>query len=211
MCIRDSDPSEADAGASAPGEASIHLAEGVTGADQDSPNPAKRQIAQRSDVEQRARAEAIEQAATAGILGSTMINTAFAAYGSDMVSSGFDVMDAIGGYDGDGIGAPRGFGDGVLGKGPGAGGDFGTNRSGGYITDGLRQRGDDFDGGGRGGERTCGHGGLLAVAWPRDPGWTAASATWTWVGAATPPPGDHHVRTSAHLLCPRHRSRRHAG
>jgi len=119
----------------------------VTGADQDSPNPAKRQIAQRSEVEQRARAEAIEQAATAGILGSTMINTAFAAYGSDTVSSSYDLIDQIGGYDGDGIGAPRGFGDGVLGKGPGAGGDFGTNRSGGYITDGLRQRGDRWRGG----------------------------------------------------------------
>lgn len=144
-------PSEAsdDAGASVAGEASLKLDEGVTGADTDDhpTNPAKRQIAQRSDVEQRARAEAIEQAATAGILGTTMIHTAFAAYGSDAISSGFDVMDAIGAYDGTGVGAPRGFGDGVLGKGPGAGGDFGTSRTGGYITDGLRKRGDRWQGG----------------------------------------------------------------
>ncbi|MEZ4366282.1 MAG: AgmX/PglI C-terminal domain-containing protein [Kofleriaceae bacterium] len=115
--------------------AALALAEGLTGAPQSRPDPGRRQIANRADAEARARQDAIEAAATAGVLGSTFVTSMASALGNDDLMSGFDAIDRIGGLDGYGPGAPRGFGDGVSGVGPGAGGvPWGTVRVGGYRT-----------------------------------------------------------------------------
>jgi hypothetical protein len=110
----------AEASGDSGGAAVMKLDEGATGAEHERPDPGRQQVAQRADAESRARSEAIETAATAGILGSQLLVNASMWNGADAISSGFDMIDQVGGWDGDGPGAPKGFGDGRTGTGPGA-------------------------------------------------------------------------------------------
>lgn len=145
------DPTTGAGGERLPGEQpALQLTEGATGGPTAEPDPGRREIARRSDVEARAREVAIERAATAGILGSTLVRDLVATPGLDAMTSGFDAIDRLGGQDGDGPGHPQGFGDGVTGVGPGAGGvPWGTVRSGGYrLVPGPGDRGEHYRPGG---------------------------------------------------------------
>jgi len=88
-----------------------------------------------------ARQKALEEARIYGILGSVYLERGdlFASIaGQSDLTSGFDDLDVIGGWDGTGTGAPHGFGNGPSGFGPGGGGnDQNSVWSGAYHTIGT--------------------------------------------------------------------------
>jgi hypothetical protein len=134
------EPEDGEAGDTAEGGPNAMALEvGTIGReDQNSADPAKRKIMNRNS-EALARKEALEAAASAGILGSmTAADTFQTLVGIGDVSSGFDDVDIIGGYDGTGDGAPNGFGQSHTGFGPGGGGW--SFRVGGYNTFGDGKR-----------------------------------------------------------------------
>jgi hypothetical protein len=117
-------------------------------------------MAKTADQEQLARTQAVEQARTAGILGSSalMQGGAFASLtGTGDISSGFDDADVMGGLLGNEAGEMNGgFGFGRSGFGPGGGGTgWGTIGTGRYGTIGHGSgTGSGYGvGGGRGGGR----------------------------------------------------------
>ena len=126
------------------GPNAMALEQGAIGReDSNSADPAKRKIMNRQS-EGLARKEALEAAASAGILGDFTARDPFdSLVGIGDVSSGFDDVDLIGGFDGNGEGAPMGFGQGHTGFGPGGGGW--SFRVGGYNTFGDgKQFGDGY-------------------------------------------------------------------
>jgi hypothetical protein len=132
-----------DGGASGDdGKAAMVLEQGTIGSLTDnSADPAKRQIRNNQVDPELARREALEQARSAGVFGSSLLQDGdlFASVvGTGMVSSGFDAASIIGGIDGDGTGAPNGWGQNASGNGFGGGGT--SYRIGGYntIRDGSR-------------------------------------------------------------------------
>ena len=123
------------------GGPAMALASGATGAATATPDPGTRTIARRETPADLARQQALDEARRAGVLGSTLFEAdPFAAVtGRADFSSGFDAIDQIGGTFGTGSGAPKGFGTGQSGFGPGGGGDqWGLVRAGngGTIRDG---------------------------------------------------------------------------
>ena len=104
--------------------AAMTLPEGSTGDQKQHDDPARLQVAQRPNMDpQLARAQAIEEARIAGVLGNVSLVGNIADVASDQdFSSGFDTQNVAGSQFGpDGAGGP-GFGYGRSGFGPGGGG-----------------------------------------------------------------------------------------
>jgi hypothetical protein len=124
------------------GTAAMILEQGTIGDMKDrSLDPATRRIRNKSENPELARRQALEQAASAGVLGSSLVQDGdmFASVvGTGLVSSGFDDADIAGAIAGDGEGAPAGFGQNASGNSFGGGGT--SFRVGGYntIRDGKR-------------------------------------------------------------------------
>lgn len=122
------------------GKMAMALEMGTVGSEHDnSANPATRQIKNRDVDPELARKQALEQAASAGILGSIHADDLFASMiGTGSVSSGFSDADITGAITGDGEGAPYGFGQGPSGNQFGGGGT--SYQVGGYNTIGNGDR-----------------------------------------------------------------------
>jgi hypothetical protein len=135
------DPTDETGESGEDGMIAMALEQGTIGSDKDnSRDPAKRQI-KIADRNELARQEALAAARSAGVLGSTALRDGdmFASLvGTGDVSGGFDDLDIVGAIEGDGTGAPRGFGQNASGNGFGGGGT--SYRVGGYntIRDGSR-------------------------------------------------------------------------
>lgn len=130
------DPAVDPGDGTADGMAAMALESGTVGDAHDrSTDPAKRKIRDDDPAHELARREALANAASVGILGSTALadGDAFASLvGTGSTSSGFDDLDIAGAIAGDGVGAPTGFGQGVSGNRFGGGGTAFT--VGGYNT-----------------------------------------------------------------------------
>ena len=116
--------------------ARMALESGTMGSTDARPDPGKRQVKNDGDPSV-ARHQALQAAREAGILGSsTMRGDLFASIaGNGDLTSGMDSLDFDGGWDGTGTGAPKGFGNGPSGFGPGGGGnDWNSVWSGNYNT-----------------------------------------------------------------------------
>jgi hypothetical protein len=110
------------------------LEEGQAGTQTGTPEPVRQQIKHRTDAEQQlARQAAIDEARTAGLLGSETLVGQIANVASDSdLANGFEERDAYGGLVGsDGPGNAYGFGMGRQNFGPGGGG-YGTVGTGRY-------------------------------------------------------------------------------
>jgi hypothetical protein len=124
------------------GQIAMALPSGTIGdKNDDSADPAKRKIKQDADTNELARQEALRAAESAGVLGSAAADGDLfgGVVGTGPVSSGFDDIDLSGGFEGDGTGAPRGFGQNASGNAFGGGGT--SFRVGGYntIRDGAKR------------------------------------------------------------------------
>jgi hypothetical protein len=147
--------SEGDAG----GESSASpmlLTSGIKGVDKPIAGDPGRTKIKNNGPEDLARQRALEAAASIGVLSpsgdlfSTLVATG-------QVSSGFDDITFDGAFDGDGTGAPQGFGMGPNGFGPGGGGLSSYFRASyGKIPNGSRIGQDYLFGGGRCRGRICG-------------------------------------------------------
>jgi hypothetical protein len=118
------------------GTAAMKLPEGAAGVQNGAQDPARMQVARHDNVDpQLARAQAIEYARTAGVLGDAALTGGIADISADTdFSSGFDAQNVVGPiYGPDGSASGLGFGYGRTGFGPGGGGN-GIIGSGGYGT-----------------------------------------------------------------------------
>ncbi len=123
---------------------SMALTTGALGKDEPNPTPGKLSVKNRDLNAQLARREAIEAAATAGVLAA--MSSPIRIYEGGSIASGFEDIDITGGIiDGGGTGSPTGtFGTGVKGDGFGCGTPDGKNcdgiHAGPYATSGWEGR-----------------------------------------------------------------------
>ncbi|MCE9578221.1 MAG: AgmX/PglI C-terminal domain-containing protein [Deltaproteobacteria bacterium] len=158
---------ESNGGTDHPGMVAMAQPEGAVGApNQHNENPAKFK-----STGEMTRDRAIAEARRAGVLDLFTGDQAMAMIGNDSLSAGFDELDQMGSYDGNGDGVPDGsFGKGRRGIGPGGG----TVVAGDYHTIGNGQPGGDefaFPGNGKcAAGRICKGGGRPPVSPPVKPG-----------------------------------------
>jgi hypothetical protein len=122
----------------ATGQARMALESGTMGTQKDpSASVGKRQVQGEGTPQvSRTRSQVLDDARRAGILGAFEAPDRFSSItGQSDVTIGMDELDFDGGWDGTGTGAPRGFGNGPNGFGPGGGGnDWNSVWSGNYNT-----------------------------------------------------------------------------
>jgi hypothetical protein len=112
---------------------SMALEDGTLGKNEPNPTPAKLSVKNRYMNEELARKEAIETAASSGVL--VLLTSPVSVYHGGDIASGFEDIDITGGIvDGGGTGAPAGsFGWGIKGQGLGCGTPDGKNCEGDHV------------------------------------------------------------------------------